>query len=495
MMASAQMGRVITPGTTAVGHCEDLVILGAGVAGLVAAYELESIGYRVTVLEGSERIGGRIHTHRFGTASDAPYAELGAIRIPSSHEFTLRYVRKLGLESSLRPFRTVLSDENNHLLTGQGFVRVKEAAGPLMKDVRRLIPEATHRRTTLLFGAWLTAFVRAVAPAEMRDRFGSDLARLLRLVDDIDLTPYVRGSRGDRIHVATVFREHPELRAGCGPRLHGFLDDLLLETDTDLLCLSGGMSQITERLAARVRGPILLGREVVGVHAVRDHVDVRLRCGGTGGTVLTLRCPAALCTLPFSVLRGLDLTGLDEDKREVVRSTEYGAATKIALHCRDAFWIRDGILGGASATGGRIRQTYYPLPEGDPAAGAALLASYAIASDAHLLGRLPAEERHVAAVDELTALWPELKEPDTVLDAVSIAWADHPWSKGCATIRWRWGGDIARCVQERKRAACPQGLLFFAGEHCSDDPAWINGAIESALAAVEAIRTRLRITR
>jgi monoamine oxidase len=315
---------------------------------------------------------------------------------------------------------------------------------------------------------------------------------LLRLVDDTDLSPYVRGSGADRIDVAAVFREHPELRAACSPRLYGFLDDLLLETDTDLMYLSGGMSQITERLAAQLRGPVLLGREVVGVHAAPDHVRVRLRCAGGG---LTLRRPAALCTLPFSVLRGLALSGLDEHKHEVIRTMEYGAATKIALHCRDAFWTRDGVRGGASATGGRIRQTYYPPQEGDPAAGAALLASYAIASDAHLLGQLSAEDRHAAAVGELTALWPEFKDPDTVLDAVSMAWADHPWSNGCTAIRWRWGRDAARCAEERRRAARPQGQLYFAGEHCSNSPAWIDGAIESALAAVHSIDARLRAAR
>ncbi|WP_309740886.1 FAD-dependent oxidoreductase, partial [Chamaesiphon sp. OTE_20_metabat_361] len=74
-----------------------ITILGAGIAGLVAAYELEKLGHQVELLEGSSRIGGRVWTHRFGSGSDAPYGELGAMRIPKTHQHTLHYVHELGL--------------------------------------------------------------------------------------------------------------------------------------------------------------------------------------------------------------------------------------------------------------------------------------------------------------------------------------------------------------------------------------------------------------
>jgi monoamine oxidase len=487
MWASTQLRQeAVTDGG---GH---IAVLGAGIAGLVAAWELELLGHRVTILEGSERIGGRVYTHRFGTGHDAPYAELGAMRIPSSHELTMRYVKRLGLESALRPFRTILSDDNNYVATGEGFVRVKDAADALLADLRRLIPAAStasYKKATLLFGAWLTALVRAVAPAELRDNLASELTTLLPLADRTELAPYIHGSRGDRLHLGQVFRDHPELRAGCSPRLYGFLDDLLLETDADLMYLAGGMSQIADRLAGRLREPVMVDHEVLRMHTDQDQVGVRLRHADRG---LTRRFPAVLCTLPFSVLRGMALTGLDDDKREVISSVEYGAATKIALHCRDAFWEKDGTRGGASATGGRTRQTYYPPRDGDPAKGATLLGSYAIAEDADLLGRFPADVRHAATVDELALLYPQLKEDGVVLDAASIAWAGHRWSNGCTSRRWRWGSDAVRCADEMRRAARPQGRLFFAGEHCSATPAWINGAIESALAAVAAIDGALR---
>lgn len=57
--------------------------------------------------------------------------------------------------------------------------------------------------------------------------------------------------------------------------------------------------------------------------------------------------------------------------------------------------------------------------------------------------------------------------------------------QGAAAVRW--GKDIATCEAERRSAARPQGRLFFAGEHCSTYPAWIEGAIESADNAVREI--------
>src|SRR5262245_9347325 len=68
-----------------------VLILGAGLAGLAAAYKLKNAGYEVIVLEGQERVGGRVLTAREGFIAGG-HAELGATRIFSTHEATLRYV-------------------------------------------------------------------------------------------------------------------------------------------------------------------------------------------------------------------------------------------------------------------------------------------------------------------------------------------------------------------------------------------------------------------
>ncbi|MFL6467344.1 MAG: flavin monoamine oxidase family protein, partial [Pyrinomonadaceae bacterium] len=77
------------------GQGAKVVVVGGGLAGLVAAYELSKLRYDVTVLEAQERPGGRVLTLRdFG---DGVYADAGAARIPDDHDLTHKYVREFGL--------------------------------------------------------------------------------------------------------------------------------------------------------------------------------------------------------------------------------------------------------------------------------------------------------------------------------------------------------------------------------------------------------------
>jgi monoamine oxidase len=469
-----------------------ITIIGAGMSGLVAAYELERLGHHVEVLEGSQRIGGRIYTHRFRSGPAGPLVELGAMRIPTKHRHTMHYIAQLGLNSKVRNFKTLFSENGNYYTSSIGHLPVREAAEVMMKDFRRGLPGKRYSDQTVLFGAWLMAIGNAIAPADfrnsLREGLGSDF---LDIVDQIDLTPFIHGSARENIDLHAFFAAHPEIRLGHHGRLNRFIDDVLNETSPELVRLEGGMDQLVRRFAERIQGPITHGQEVVGLDVREDDVLVDIR---EGDHIVTRRCDYVLCTIPFSVLRRLWLNGLSETKIASIRRVKYWSATKVALHCREAFWARDGISGGASFCGGRIRQTYYPPVESDPACGAALVASYTIGGDADVLGRMPATIRHAVVIQELSKLHPELLCPGMVVDAVSFAWGQHWWSEGAGTVRW--GKDTSVCEEERAHAAAPENHLFFAGEHCSSTPAWIEGAIESAVNAVHEIqlhkpRTRL----
>ncbi|MFI2072916.1 MULTISPECIES: flavin monoamine oxidase family protein [Streptomyces] len=468
-----------------------VVVIGAGISGLVTAYELECRGYRVRVLEGTTRIGGRIHTHRFGHGPGAPSVELGAMRIPAHHHHALEYIRRMGLAGKLRTFTTLLSDENAFLRTEDGFLRIREASGPLRENFRRELerhrPWQRHDERLddgiVAFGAWLTAIVDAIAPPDLREALRTDLRRqLLDLVALVDLGPHLRGPARDRVDLHSLFSAHPGIRAGCSARLNSFLDDILAETSPDLLRLHGGMDALPRAVAGRLRGPVLLGHRVTGIEVCDDLVRLTVRAGSR---TVEEHADLVVCTAPFPAVRRMRLRGLDADKLDVLREVEYCPATKVAVHCREAFWREGGIQGGASFTGGRVRQTYYPAPDGAPGQGAALLASYTIGDEAARLGRMSARRRHRLVLDELSVVHPELMTPGMVLDVVSVAWGNVAWSGGgCA---YRWGKSDERCAEELRRAFRPVGRLFFAGEHCSTASAWIEGGIESALRAVEAV--------
>jgi monoamine oxidase len=442
-----------------------VTVLGAGVAGLVAAHELERLGHSVEVLEARLEVGGRVRTHSF--VGRGPLAELGAMRIPASHHRTMQWIDLLGLSDRVRQFRTLFSDDASYLETHAGHLRVREATSVL-------------REESVLAATWLTASVNAVAPGAFRTNLHSDLnVELLDLLDGIDVRPFFVSTGGvERLDVNRFFAGNPKFAERS--RLAHFFDDITVETSSALFRLEGGMDQITVRLAESLRGPVHRGRQVVGLHVRPDGVVVETR---RGLDVVASHCDYVLCTVPFSVVRRMKLSGLDDDKLATVHDMQYWPATKIAVHCQDAFWEGDGISGGGSFTGGLVRQTYYPPVESDPRLGAALLASYTIGPDSDALTQFPPEKRERVVLDELSRIHPELKRPGMVLDVVTQAWGEDFSSMGAASVRW--SKDVTTAEEERALAAKPQGALFFAGEHCSTYPAWIEGAIESGLAAAQ----------
>lgn len=91
-----------TPGALETGSpLKKIIIIGAGLSGLVAAYELSQVGHTVTVIEARSRVGGRVLTLR-DRFSEGHFVEAGAVRIPPSHDLTLGYSRHFGLD--LKPF-------------------------------------------------------------------------------------------------------------------------------------------------------------------------------------------------------------------------------------------------------------------------------------------------------------------------------------------------------------------------------------------------------
>jgi monoamine oxidase len=91
------------------GARKKVIVIGAGMAGLVAAYELDRAGHTVVLLEAQHRVGGRVLTLR-EPFSDGLYAEGGAMRIPVAHDLTMAYIEQFGL--GLAPFTSTCVTAN-----------------------------------------------------------------------------------------------------------------------------------------------------------------------------------------------------------------------------------------------------------------------------------------------------------------------------------------------------------------------------------------------
>ncbi len=452
-----------------------ITILGAGIAGLVAAYELERLGHEVDIMEGSPRIGGRVWTHRFSDKPGAPYAELGAMRIPSEHQLVLHYVNELGLSDKLHKFVTVF-EESNALMNLQGSIfRLKDAN--LLERYQGIFQSPEYSRKTRLFAAWLKTIVDAIAPGALRESLERDLeSHLMDELERLALDPYF-DEAGQTIDLHTFLKENVGFRARCSNALDVFFGDILTETSHDLLQLEGGMDQIIDRLVAEIKAPIRCNQEIVSLSVKDQGVELFWI---EAGRRFTRHCDYVLCTIPFSVLRKIELTGFDDVKLNSIQNTVYCPATKVAFHCAQPFWEKEGIKGGASFSGEGVRQTYYPSAQ---AQGSAFLASYTIGDDADRMGTLSETERYQYVQNVVGKLHPEILKSGMVVDAATIAWGNYKWSSGGCTVHW----DDESKVPSYLEAARPQKNLFFAGEHCSRYPAWLQGSIESALEAIHEI--------
>ncbi|MBD2775825.1 flavin monoamine oxidase family protein [Iningainema tapete] len=459
-----------------------ITILGAGIAGLVAAYELEKLGHQVDIMEGSPRIGGRVLTHRFGNESDAPYAELGAMRIPKSHEHTLHYVSEMGLDDKLCKFVTVFEEQNAFMNVNGKIFQIKDAPRIFRDRYQGIFTDSRYSEKTQLFAAWLKTIVDTISPGNLRASLEQDLkSHLMDELERLDLEPYF-SEDGEKIDLQAFIQDNPGFRARCSKALDMFLSDILVETSHDLLQLKGGMDQLIQRLAASISAPIKCNQKIVAIRVLDDCVELDYV---ENGQLHTRICDYVLCTIPFSVMRKMELGGFDARKLDSIHNTIYCPATKVAFHTAQPFWEQQGINGGASFSGDGVRQTYYPSVKFKPNSGSTMLASYTIGDDATRLGMMDESSRHGYVKNVVSQVHPELQTPGMIKDVASIAWGNYEWSAGGCTVHWSDDmSDESNHTISYLEAARPQNKLFFAGEHCSKYPAWLQGSIESALESV-----------
>lgn len=455
-----------------------ITILGAGIAGLVAAYELERLGHQVDIIEGSPRVGGRVWTHRFGTEHDAPYAELGAMRIPSSHHHTLHYVKEMGLSDKLCKFMTVFEEQNAFINLEGKIFKMKDAPRIFQQRYQGIFTDTRYSEQTRLFAAWLKTIVDTISPGDLRESLENDLkSHLMDELERLDLSPYFCEDN-ESIDLQSFLKENLGFRARCSKALDMFFEDIVVETSRDLLQLQGGMKQIIDRLVESIHSPIKCNQKVVAIRVNPEFTEIDYV---ENGDKHTRRCDYILCTIPFSVLRKMELKGFDERKLNSIHNTYYCPATKVAFHTKEAFWQKQGIRGGASFSGEGVRQTYYPSVKFNPNSGSVMLASYTIGDDAERMGMMSESQRHDYVKEVVGKVHPELQADNMVVEAASIAWGNYEWSSGGCAVHWE---DDAVNTSNYLEAGRRQHQLLFAGEHCSKYPAWLQGSIESALEAV-----------
>ncbi|GAB2609957.1 FAD-dependent oxidoreductase [Streptomyces capparidis] len=505
-----------------------VLVVGAGVAGLVAATLLRRAGHHVTVIEANgNRVGGRIKTFRGVFEDRSLYAEAGAMRLPDVHPMVLALTDKLGLKRRLFYNADIKPGDGPSgkrppvvykAFTGETWRNGPGTDFQAPQAVRRTLVQVNGKRVTRAqyaanpgpvnrtFGAAVdTTMAQAVdrALADVTVPAGDPVARrveawakLIRDFDDWSTHRFLVEHAGwdlARIQAAgTLENMTSRLHYSLFPTL---MDHSLINPGSRYWELEGGTAAMTDALAAPLKDVIRMGRRMTRL--VQTARGVRIDTTAESGTEEscdgaptapeeTFHGDCAIVTVPFSALRFCEFEPLlSYPKRRAVTELHYDSATKVLLEFRTRFWEKGdgGFTGGGCVSDSPNRFTYFPshVPGSD---GGVVLASYTWSDDAMRWDSLTPGERYAFALDNMARMF-----GDQVYEQYTGVGATQSWTRA----RYALGEAViftpGQLHEHHQATRTVEGRVHFAGEHTSLKPAWIEGALESA------VRTCLEVVR
>lgn len=427
--------------------------IGAGLAGLAAAYELTLKDWKVTVLEASNRLGGRVLSHTF---DQAPHliCELGGEWIGNDHKEMLHLCHQLGLETIPHQYC------NSFMERG----KPRRIYGPIQLCMS---PEArkAFRRFTAYFRGLTTAGRKLVDKRDwwtQLELFKYPTDDLLRR-DLMDSTDF-----GESIRHTSAYVGATEYISPRGSRTRS-------ADEMDKKIVSGN-SKLVKALACRIGAKNIKTRHVVE-QIRRSRRGVEIRAKGKG----RIRADYCICSIPTHALR--KIRGYPEPKKhlEAARELQYARITKTAVLVRDKFWPQPKAGGYAVFTDLVSDYCFESAYLQDGPMG--ILCSYAIGEKADDVDAADVTELgEWIAGDVATAVTG--RRHDVMPVAVKRqSWRQDPYTGGayafCRPGQW---------FNLRPALARRFGRVLFAGEHLSKKwQGFMEGAVETGKAAATAV--------
>ncbi|MGN2385563.1 flavin monoamine oxidase family protein [Pseudomonas syringae] len=467
------------------GHGSKVLVLGAGIAGLVAAFELKRAGFCVEVLEARNRVGGKNWTLRKGervenmdgrrqsvNLSEGLYFNAGPARIPSQHRTLLNYCAELGVE-----LEVLINSSHSALLMpdlNQSPFTVRQALNDTRGHISGLL-------ATSIKGHALDSTL----DAEERSR----LLQFLRNYGDLsEALAYEGSARAGHLKVSDVPQSVLDDKSPLALEhlLHSDMwDELLLcefpEYSPTMFQPVGGMDRIVEAFYQRLTKEVHLGAEVQKISQCTDHVNVTWR-DGDAGRLQTSQAHFVISTLPFPLLANID-TDFSDAVLSVVRSARHGHATKVAWQS-ERFWERDDrIFGGISWLNHPARMLWYPSDRLNSPQGV-LVAGYFFGKGAKAFSDTSFNEQYSVSTSAVELLHPGASQ--YLMNPISVSWEQQRYSEG----PWLEGGTssekISRLFQQ------PLGRIYFAGDGHAQNAigVWQESAANSARYAVSQLAER-----
>ncbi|MEQ7873159.1 FAD-dependent oxidoreductase [Sphingomonas sp. ASV193] len=467
---------------------KSVVVLGAGIAGLVSAMQLRDAGYKVTVLEARGRTGGRVWTIRGGDAveqvdrpfqraafSPGLYLNAGPARLPHWHYRILGLARRFGV--ALQPF------VNTNRAGGWDF------SGKVHRE-KQMVYDLRGRMGEMLFEALkkgavdvpldkanvepFRRFVQFFAGLTDEGKYpGSMSAGFARLPGGYD--------KPGLANPPLTLRELIPSQAIALPYFFEGISDM----EATMLQPVGGMDRIQHALFDHVRPLVRLGTPVTAIR--REGAGVRIE--HEGGVT---RADYAVVTIPPPILARIP-NDFAPAKQAAIKAVPYLRSAKIAFEA-PRFWEEEGIYGGNSWTDRLNENVMYPSAAVGSARGVLVggyVAGWTHRDTPDAFTAKPFAEQFQIARDSIEALHPGksrlLEKP------LAVNWGSVRYSEGVGAGGPNFG-DAPRDASYRELLR-PEGPILFAGEHLSYMGLWQEGAAASAEEAVALLHRMASATR
>jgi monoamine oxidase len=412
------------------------MVVGAGLAGLTAAYRLSAAGWKVTVLEARNRAGGRAWSYRFAQAPELS-CEMGGEWIGKDHTHILALARELKVELEPHVYRVwLLQHDALHAPGSWNFSAQSQTAWKHFMEQYKKYDE--HEKRRLDEYDWWTWLGKIGLTNEDR-----------RIREIMDSTDY-----GESIREVSAFVAADE-----------YVDtDYINPNNTDEMDfhVRGGNSELVKALVARLpAGSVHLNSPVTSITQKAGKVTV-----ATASESFT--ADACVFAAPASVLNSIQFEpALSPFKSLAADELGYGRIIKTQMLFDKRFWPAEDF----SMMSDETSHQYYHSTLGQQGARG-ILCSYACGDKADVLAAQSKAERQAQLMRDLAAVSPDAAA--ALIDTFDQPWQEDPWVHGAYAI-YRPG----QWFRIRPLLEEPDGKVLFAGEHIGDWQGFMEGAVST----------------
>ncbi|MET0376168.1 MAG: flavin monoamine oxidase family protein [Rhizorhabdus sp.] len=470
-----------------------VIVLGAGLAGMLAAYELRKAGYQVRILEYQGRAGGRNWSLRGGDSytelggatqkiafKSGNYLNPGPWRIPHHHRTLLHYCKAFGV--ALEPF--IQLNHNSYIHSTDSFggkpIRYKEAAADFDGHVAELLAKSVNQKG---LDESVSKEDREILLEAMRTWGGLD--RDFHYASSLASSNHRGFERpgGGGINGAPIPSKPFGLREVLDPQVWRSMSFFMnYEMQTTMFQPVGGMDMIGKGFQKQIKDLITYNAKVTKIAQDGSSVTISYQDVGSGA-MKEEKADWCVCTIPLSVLSQIE-TQVSPAMQAAIKAVPYGGQVKIGLEMRRRFWEEDDhIYGGHSFTSQDINLISYPNFDFFKDGPAVLLGAFANGLGATRLAGMTPEERIETALAQGSVLHPQYREE--YMTGASVAWSRVPWMLGCCA---RWNEDTRK--KHYQTLVGLDGRIALAGEHASYIGCWMEGALLSSIDAISQIHKR-----